>query len=175
MTCGANHIIMGVALEAFWGGAAGAAELETRLAEEAGVPVTIGSTAVREALRAFGATSIALLTPHMPAGDDEIKTYFVQSGFEVVRIRGLKCPNPRAIAQVQPAEIEKNLRELDGPDVQALVQLGTNLAGADVAVRLEPLVGKPVIAINSACYWHALRRHGIRDQIPGRGRLFTEH
>jgi maleate isomerase len=137
--------------------------------------VSIGSTAVRDALRAFGATRIAVLTPHMPAGDDEIKTYLTQSGFDVKRIRGLKCPNPRAIAQVQPAAIEQNLRELDGPDVDALVQLGTNLAGADVAVRLEPLCGKPVIAINPATYWHALRRHGIADKIAGHGRLLAEH
>lgn len=175
MTCGANHMIMGVALEAFWGGAAGAADLEKKLAEDSGVPITIGSTAVRDALRAFGATSVAILTPHMPAGDEEIKIYFRESGFDVKRMRGLKCPNPRAIAQVPIAEIEKNLKELDGPDVQALVQLGTNLAGADVSIRLEAICGKPVIAINPAAYWHALRTHKIADKIPGRGRLLSEH
>ena len=175
MTCGADHMIMGVALEAFWGGAAGAADLEKKLSEESGVPVTIGSTAVRDALRAYGVTSIAIVTPHMPAGDEEIKAYFVQSGFDVKRIRGLKCPNPRAIAQVPIAEIEKNLKELDGPDVQALVQLGTNLAGGDLCVRLEPVVGKPVIAINPTTYWHALRTHKITNKIPGKGRLLNEH
>jgi maleate cis-trans isomerase len=36
------------------------------------------------------------------------------------------------------------------------------------------LLGKPVIAINTATYWHALRSFGIKDRISGLGRLLAE-
>jgi maleate isomerase len=35
-------------------------------------------------------------------------------------------------------------------------------------------LGKPVIAINTATYWHALRQNKIADKIPGLGRLLEE-
>jgi maleate isomerase len=33
---------------------------------------------------------------------------------------------------------------------------------------------KPIIAINTATYWHALRANGIKDQMEGFGRLLAE-
>lgn len=64
MTCQPTHVIMGVALEAFWGGAAAADELQAELTQRSGVGVSMGSTATVAALRAFGARNIAVLTPH---------------------------------------------------------------------------------------------------------------
>ena len=39
---------------------------------------------------------------------------------------------------------------------------------------LEARFGKPVISVNAATYWYALRRHGIDDPMPGFGRLLRE-
>jgi maleate isomerase len=43
-----------------------------------------------------------------------------------------------------------------------------------LAAEAELWLGKPVIAINAATYWHALRANGIEDKIPGLGRLLEE-
>jgi maleate isomerase len=32
-----------------------------------------------------------------------------------------------------------------------------------------------VLAINTATYWYALRKNGIKDKMPGWGSLFLEH
>jgi maleate isomerase len=45
----------------------------------------------------------------------------------------------------------------------------------EVAAAAEFWLDKPVIAINTATYWYALRDYGIRDRIPGWGSLLTEH
>jgi maleate isomerase len=42
------------------------------------------------------------------------------------------------------------------------------------AVALEASLGKPVISINTATLWHALRANGITDQPAGFGRLLSE-
>lgn len=42
------------------------------------------------------------------------------------------------------------------------------------AERAEVRLGKRVIAIDTALYWHALRQSGITDQIKGFGSLFTK-
>ena len=66
------------------------------------------------------------------------------------------------------------LLELDGDDVDAIVQVGTNLSMVKLAAMAELWLGKPVIAINTATYWHALRANGIMDKVEGCGRLLEE-
>ena len=57
------------------------------------------------------------------------------------------------------------LNELDGDNVDAIVQAGTNLSTQDIFPALEQQLGKPVIPINIATIWHAFRAHGIDDKI----------
>ena len=45
---------------------------------------------------------------------------------------------------------------------------------AQLAGEAERWLQKPVIAINTALYWQALRQNGIDDKIPGWGRLLVD-
>jgi maleate isomerase len=174
MTAALDHLIIGISLETFWGGVAAADRLQSELATRAGVGVSMGSTAAAAALKAFGARRIAVLTPHQPRGDEMVRLYLTEAGFDVVRLTGLKCATPRAIAQVPPADVRNALKELDGPDVDALLQVGTALPTAAIAAEAEHWLAKPVLAINAVTYWDALRRCGIQDRIAGYGRILEE-
>ena len=44
-----------------------------------------------------------------------------------------------------------------------------------LAAAAEMWLGKPVIAINTATYWYALRDYGIKDMIDGWGSLLSQH
>jgi maleate isomerase len=46
---------------------------------------------------------------------------------------------------------------------------------ARLAGVAEFWLDKPVLAINTATYWHALRTNGIMDKVPGYGSLLMEH
>jgi len=48
-------------------------------------------------------------------------------------------------------------------------------AMAEVAASAEFWLDKPVIAINTATYWYALRDYGIKDKAYGWGSLLSEH
>ena len=109
MTAGLDHLVMGIALESFWGGVAAADKLQADLAQRAGVGISMGSTASVAALNKFGSKKIAILTPHQPRGDEMVRAYFVEAGFEVVRLKGLKCTTPRLIAQVSSQDIRNAL------------------------------------------------------------------
>jgi maleate isomerase len=111
----------------------------------------------------------------MPVGDEQVRRFLVDCGFEVVRLKGLCCPGPVAIAHVSAKELRDAIREVDGPDVDAILQVGTNLAMAQLAGLAEFWLDKPVIAINTATYWWALRQNGIQDKIEGFGSLLLEH
>jgi maleate isomerase len=134
----------------------------------------MGSTATVAALKAFGAKRIAVLTPHQPRGDEMVRLYLAEAGFEVVRLHSLKCATPRLIAQVGADDMRAALKALDGADVDALVQVGTALPTVAVAAEAERWLGKPVLAINTVSYWDALRRCGITDRVYGCGRILEE-
>lgn len=63
--------------------------------------------------------------------------------------------------------------KLDGDrdDVDAIVPVGTNLSAVKLCAAAELWLGKPVIAINTATYWQALRNAGIHDKFEGFGQL----
>jgi maleate isomerase len=58
--------------------------------------------------------------------------------------------------------------------VDAVVVVGTNLPMARAAAMAEFWLGKPVIALNTATYWHALHECNIDDKVRGFGRLLAE-
>jgi maleate isomerase len=175
MTCAPDYLVMGMSAVTFFGGAKGADEFQAKVEREAGVAISIGSHSCTAALKAYGGCRrIAVLTPYFPAANDEVRRYFVDCGFTVVRDVCLKCPSWTGIAEVPPEVLREKLIELDGKDVDAIVQVGTNLSMVRLAAAAELWLGKPVIAINTATYWHALRQNGIADKIAGLGRLLEE-
>jgi maleate isomerase len=174
MTAGPDHLILGIALETFTDGVAAAAELQRELSQRAGIGVSMGSTASVSALNAFGAKRIAVLTPHQPRGDDMVRLYLAEAGYEIVRLVGLKCTTPRSIAQVPASVVRSALKDLDGHEVDAILQVGTALPTVAIAAEAERWLGKPVLAINTLTYWDALRRSGIADRVWGYGRILEE-
>jgi maleate isomerase len=176
ITCHPDYVIMGMSAETFWDGLDGSIELQKRMEERCGVGVAMGSDACQAALRAYGDIKrISVVTPYMPVGDENVRKFFTDCGFEVVNLKGLKCASPVLIAHVSEQELRDAIIEVDGPDVEAIVQVGTNLAMARVAAMAEFWLDKPVLAINTATYWWALRQNGIEDKVQGYGSLLAVH
>jgi maleate isomerase len=175
MTCSPDHLIMGVALEAFWGGVAGSRQLQADLEAEAGVPVSIGSNALSQALDTLKVRRISVLTPHMPAGDEQVRGWLEEAGYDICAFQGLKCQSPTLIAEVTVEQMRESIAALNVEHCEAIVQVGTNLQFARLAPAAEQMLGKPVLALNSVMCWQALRHHSINDAMPGLGVLFEHH
>jgi maleate isomerase len=127
------------------------------------------------ALHELGCRRIAVFSPYQPIADREVGRFFAEAGFEVTAITGMRCPTAMDIARVPEDRLRAMVAGLDGPGVDAIVQAGTNLSFVALADRLEQELGKPVIAINAATLWHALREHGITDRVTGAGALLRKH
>lgn len=177
LTAQPDRLVLGISSESFWGGVKGAEQLKAEmLALTGGVPVTMGSDAIVDALRCYPQVrKVAVVTPYMPVGDEEVRRFFEESGFEVAAIKGLRCASPVQIAHVPFSRLRDAIVELSASGADAIVQVGTNLSMARLAATAEQWLDIPVLAINSAIYWHALRNSGIQDRIFGFGSLFTDH
>lgn len=172
-------IILAHSMDTFRGALAGARALQERLDGCApGVPVILPALAFLPALQALGVgpgARLAALTPYWPPEDEHVHAFFSSAGYKVTRILGLKRTGAAAIAATTAAELIAGLRELAQDNVDAIIQPGTNLASIRVAAEASAWLGVPVIACNTACYWHALRKIGIADRMRGFGALFADH
>ncbi len=173
-------VIMGMSAETFWDGAEGAERLYKKMLERTGgVPVIMGSTAVDAAIKAYEQggkpiRKIGIITPYMPVGDRNVQKFFEDQGYEVVNLVGLKSSSPMMIAH-ESKKVLKDAAIAVSEGVDAIIQAGTNLAFAEVAAIAEFWLEKPVIAINTATYWHALRSMGMMDQMNGFGTLLSNY
>ena len=111
---------------------------------------------------------ISVITPYMPVGDAQVRRFFEDCGFQIVALKGLKCSSPVQIAHVSEKELRDAIIEIDDSGVEAIVQVGTNLAMARLAGIAEFWID---IAINKAIYWHALRERGRSSSTTRRAKL----
>jgi maleate isomerase len=177
LTCDPDYVVLGMSSETFWDGLQGSNQLKKKLQKTAKRGVAMGSDACRAALRAYGRgiRRLGVITPYMPAGDRQVRRFFTECGYEIVNLLGLKCGSPTLIAHETRETLRDAIQRVNRGRVDAVVQVGTNLAMAELAASAEFWLGKPVIAINTATYWYALRDYGIKDKVHGWGSLLSEH
>ena len=177
LTCDPDYVVLGMSSETFWDGLEGSKILKRKLVRTAKRGIAMGSDACRAALRAYGRgiRRLGVITPYMPAGDRQVRRFFTECGYEIVNLLGLKCGSPTLIAHETRETLRDAIQRVNRGRVDAVVQVGTNLAMAELAASAEFWLDKPVIAINTATYWYALRDYGIKDKVHGWGSLLSEH
>jgi maleate isomerase len=146
--------------------------LVDRIASLAGAPALLAAHAVLAALQHLGVKRLALGTPYPESISRQGKAYWEAAGFDIVgyhRLEGVKDIY---------AENEESAyllaRQANASDADAVLLSGTGLPTVAVLETLERDLGKPVISSNQACLWQALRLAGVREAIPGFGRLLRE-
>jgi maleate isomerase len=174
ITAEPDYMVMGMSAETFWDGVEGNRKFTKMISDWAGgLKVATGAEACERALKLFNVKKIGVITPYQPIGDKNVTRFFNDLGFDVTAIKGFRCPTAIAIANVSQDELRNALIEVNKA-ADALVQVGTNLSMVSLADEAERWLGKPVIAINAATYWMALRDNGINDKVYGCGTLLRE-
>jgi maleate isomerase len=175
MTAEPDYMVMGMSSETFWGGVEGNRQFIKQIKELShGLGVATGAEACERALQLLGVRRLGVVTPYQPVGDHNVVRFFNELGFDVVSMKGLRCPTAVSIAHVQEETLRQALVEVNTSDTEALVQVGTNLSMVALADAAERWLGKPVLAINAVIWWMALRDNGITDKVYGCGRLLRE-
>jgi maleate isomerase len=175
LTAEPDYLVMGMSSETFWGGRQGNDEFQQRIGALAGMPIATGANACARAFGELGSRRLGVVTPYQAIGDAQVRRFFEESGYEVVALTGLRCPTAVSMAHADEATLRRALGEVNRADVDTIVQVGTNLSMLRLADAADRELGKPVIAINAATFWYALRSNGIADRMAGFGRLLRDH
>jgi maleate cis-trans isomerase len=166
-------IVLAHTATSYFLGKDGDAKLARRQAERTGRPFisALGSAAL--ALQTLGARRVAVGTPYDQALTQRGKEILGEFGFEVINACCL--PNVTNIFEETPKRVYGLLRSADRPNADAVFISGVGLPTIDVLGAAETDLGKPILSSALAMMWNALRTAGIRDSVPGYGRLLTDH
>ena len=176
LLCEPHVVAHGHSIHSFRGDGAQALAEEQRLEKLCGIPFITPSRAVLAGLEAIGKPKrIAILTPYWPPADEMIAAFFTACGYEVVATHGLKSTGPTAVARFTSEQIMQGFETANHPDADALIHVGTNLPVSALTPQIETHLGKPLIGVNVATYWLAMRRLGIKDPLPGMGLLAEKY
>ena len=146
-------------------------EVAGRIERASGRPATTTTTTVLGALRAVGATTLAVATPYLEELNAIERRFLEASGFAVAAISGLGCATDAEIGRLDPVDAVSLVERVDTPEADAIFISCTNFHCLPAIASLERQVGKPVVTSNLAGAWAALRQIGIEDTIPGYGQL----
>ena len=177
LPCQPHAVAHGHSIHSFRGDEQHAKDEQKRLeALAGGIPFITPSMAVLEGLRAIGSPRrIGVLTPYWPPANALIESFFQSCGYEVASSHGLEAKGPIAVAQFSKEAIMEGFAKLMVPGVEALVHVGTNLPVSAFTAEIEAHFGVPMIGVNVATYWLALRRCGIGDPLTGFGLLAEKY
>ncbi len=87
MTSSPDYLVLGMSAVTFFDGIEGANRFQASVEEASGgLKLSCGSHACAAALRAYGGIKrIAFFSPYFPAANAEVRRYFSDCGYEVVR------------------------------------------------------------------------------------------
>lgn len=140
-------------------------------AEIGNVPLVLAGDATVAALKAVGARRITVLSPMHARYSASVARFYTAMGFDVVNARHLDVARSEDIIKVSEARIRDAFAAMAGDDADTLLHVGGALPVVPLIEELEATHGKPVVSVNAATYWYALRRLGVDDVIAGFGRL----
>jgi len=176
LPCEPHVVAHGHSIHSFRGDIERAKEETRRLEDYCGRPFITPSIGVIKGLEAMGRPRrLGVLTPYWPPAGEMVVAFLRSAGYEPVRVVNMQAAGPTEVAKTPLDRIFKAFEELDVPQIEAYVQVGTALPVAGVTGQIEKKHGKPLVGVNAATYWAALRAAGIEDKISGFGVLLASH
>jgi len=176
LPCEPHVVAHGHSIHSFRGDRARAERDAAELAAFCGRPFITPSTAVLRGLEAIGNPQrLGVLTPYWPPAGELVANFFRSAGYAVARIVNMEARGPTNVAKFGIDAIVEAFEALAADDVDAFVHVGTALPVSAVTPEIEARFGRPLVGVNVATYWAALRDAGLPDRVQGFGRLLAEY
>jgi len=176
LPCEPHVVAHGHSIHSFRGTVERVREEARRLQDYCERPFVTPSMAVLRGLEAIGRPRrLGIVTPYWGPAGEVIADFFRSAGYTAARVVNLEAKGPTNVSKIPLERLHAAFSDADGPDVDAFVHVGTALPVTAITEAIERRHGKPLIGVNVATYWAALRAIGIEDRIAGFGRLVAEH
>ena len=150
------------------------AQLIRRMEEASGKPATTAATAMLDAFAALGVRRVALAAAWSEATNKWVAAFLEAHGIEVPSQVAMGVVSNNEVGRLDPDTAFQHGRKADCQDADAVFLACGNWWTASIVEPLERAVGKPVLTTNNMTVWHALKKLGVREGVPGFGRLLRD-
>ncbi len=151
------------------------ANVTQRMSAAANCPAITSAQAIGQSVQALGARRIALVSPYSPPVIERAQHYYESKfGLDVVAQEGFAATDSYMIGKLGPENARDAFARIDRPEIEVLVVPGGNFPTMPFVADWEREFGKPVITTNQAALWAMMRIMGVRDPLPGLGRLLSQ-
>ncbi len=176
LPCEPHVVAHGHSIHSFRGTVADTEREASRLETYCERPFITPSLAVLRGLEAIGRPPrLGIVTPYWAPAGEVIAGFFRSAGYATVELVNLEARGPTSVSRIAPERIHAAFDSLAEAGVDCFVHVGSALPVTAITAAIERRHGRPLVGVNVATYWAALRAIGIQDRIPGYGRLVAEH
>jgi len=138
------------------------------------VECTTPITAAFAAFEALRARRIGVLTPYALEVNENVRAYMTRRGADVVAFGTFDKRDDRDAARISPESVLEGVRAIArSTEVDAVFVSCTSLRLTEIIEAAEEAAGVPVTSSDHAMAWHCLRLAGLKETVPGAGRLFS--
>lgn len=140
--------------------------------EGASAPVVSSAGALLTALAALQARRIAIITPYAKPLTRSVADYIEDSGVEVRDALSLEVTDNRAVAALDPSDLNRHWRRLDLTGCDAIVASAcVQMPSLPVIEVIERESGLPTLSAATATAFVVLRTLGVDTEVQGAGSL----
>jgi maleate isomerase len=150
------------------------AQLIKRMEDASGKPATTAATAMLDAFAALGVRRVALAAAWSETTNKWVAAFLESHGIEVLSQVAMGVVSNNEVGRLHPDTAFEHGRKADRKEADAVFLACGNWWTASVVEKLEEAAGKPVLTTNNMTVWHALKKIGVPEGVPGYGRLLRE-
>jgi maleate isomerase len=130
---------------ASWLGVAHDERFVAGMVQETNVPTTTCVLEINRRLRGLDARRLGIVTPYTDDVAAQINKNYADMGYKIVASRNCGGDMSNDFAAIKAKVIEGMIREIACQNVDAVIIMCTNVAGADVATQLETELSLPIL------------------------------
>lgn len=149
-------------------------EVIARIQKASGLPASTDFTGVMEAFRKLSLKRLVMVTPFEDGMNQLIKDFLKPEGFDIVHMKGLQIRRNVDIRKLAVPVEYTFAREVfrESPTEPDGIYIPCGGWGSIHNIpRLESDLGKPVVTWFQAMIWSTMQMRGVREPLPGFGRL----
>jgi|tagenome__1003787_1003787.scaffolds.fasta_scaffold20607926_3 maleate isomerase len=150
------------------------AQLIKRIEDATGKPATTAATAMLDAFSALGVRRVALAAAWSETTNKWVAGFLESHDIEVLSQVAMGIVSNNEVGRLHPDTAFEQGRKADRKDADAVFLACGNWWTASIVERLEQAVAKPVLTTNNMTVWHALKKMGVRESVPGFGQLLRD-
>jgi maleate isomerase len=173
-TAGVDVMVYGMTGGSIVKGPAGDKELAEALHKRTGIPFISASMAMVEAFRTLGVRRVVCVAPYPGELNTLLAQYFAAYDIQPVEIKTLNLKDVHQILNVTPYMQYEAVKGCDRAAAAGVFLSATGWSTIDAIRLVEQDLGKPVVTAIQGGIWAALRQLGVRQGVPGFGRLLEQ-